>query len=200
LKWEPVFDDQIVASIGAIAVARSDANVVWAGTGDPNIRPNIEIGNGVYKSADAGKAWSHMGLDETGRIGRIAIDPRNPSIVFVAAWAIATVHSSSAACYARAMLGRRGSACFSSMKSPAQSTSRSIPSILATFSPPLGSSRFTLWFSEGGGPGSGIHVSRDGGTTWSRLTGRGLPNRPLGRSGIVISPSSPKRIYALIEN
>src|SRR5205823_4647672 len=77
--------DQIVASIGALDVARSDPNVVWAGTGDPFIRPNIEIGNGVYKSIDAGKTWSHMGLDSTGRIGRVVIDPRNPSTVFVAA-------------------------------------------------------------------------------------------------------------------
>ena len=85
LHWLAIFDDQIVASIGALDVARSDANVVWAGTGDPFIRPNIEIGNGVYKSTDAGKTWSHMGLEQTGRIGRVVIDPRNASVVFVAA-------------------------------------------------------------------------------------------------------------------
>src|SRR5437867_778186 len=85
LHWQPIFDDQIVMSIGALAVAGTDASVVWAGTGDPNIRPNIEIGNGVYRSTDAGRTWAHMGLEQTGRIGRIAIDPRNASIVFVAA-------------------------------------------------------------------------------------------------------------------
>ncbi|HEY5546651.1 MAG TPA: hypothetical protein VIK50_11415, partial [Gemmatimonadaceae bacterium] len=85
LHWRPIFDGQIVASIGALAVSRSNPQVVWAGTGDPNIRPNIEIGNGVYKSTDAGKTWSHMGLDKTGRIGRVVIDPRNANTVFVAA-------------------------------------------------------------------------------------------------------------------
>src|ERR1039458_9992031 len=84
LHFRPIFDDQQVASIGVIAIARSDAGIVWAGTGDPFIRPNIEIGDGVYRSADSGKTWSHMGLEQSGRIGRIVIDPRNPSIVFVA--------------------------------------------------------------------------------------------------------------------
>ncbi|HMA23969.1 MAG TPA: glycosyl hydrolase, partial [Gemmatimonadaceae bacterium] len=85
IHWTPVFDDQPVSSIGALAVAPSNPNVVWAGTGEAFIRSHISIGNGIYKSTDAGSTWTHMGLDSTGRIARIAIDPGNPDIVFVAA-------------------------------------------------------------------------------------------------------------------
>src|ERR1019366_5014019 len=85
VHWSPIFDDQPVSSVGALAVATSNPNIVWAGTGEPWIRSHISIGNGVYKSTDAGRTWTHMGLDATGRIGRIVIDPSNPDVVFVAA-------------------------------------------------------------------------------------------------------------------
>ena len=85
IHWSPIFDDQDVSSIGALAVAPSNANIVWAGTGEPWIRSHISIGNGVYKSTNAGRTWTKMGLDSTGRIGRIVIDPNNPDVVFVAA-------------------------------------------------------------------------------------------------------------------
>ena len=83
--WSPVFDDEPVSSIGSLAVAPSDPNIVWAGTGETWIRSHISLGMGIYKSADAGKTWTLMGLQKTGRIGRIVIDPENPDIVFAAA-------------------------------------------------------------------------------------------------------------------
>ena len=85
VHWNPIFDDFEVQSVGAVAVADSDPNIVWVGTGEAFIRGHISIGNGVYKSTDAGKTWSHMGLDLTGRIGRVIINPDNPDIVYVAA-------------------------------------------------------------------------------------------------------------------
>src|SRR5438105_1654991 len=85
IHWTPIFDDQPVQSVGALAVAPSDPNVVWAGTGEPWIRSHISVGNGVYKSTDAGRTWTKMGLDSSGRVGRIAIDPVNPDIVLIAA-------------------------------------------------------------------------------------------------------------------
>src|SRR5882762_3253696 len=85
IRWQPIFDDQPVSSIGALAVAPSDPNVVWAGTGEPFIRSNISVGWGVYKSTDAGKHWTKMGLDSTGRISRVVVHPTNPDIVYVAA-------------------------------------------------------------------------------------------------------------------
>ncbi|HYX82816.1 MAG TPA: glycosyl hydrolase, partial [Gemmatimonadales bacterium] len=85
IHWQPIFDDQPVQSIGALAVAPSDPNVVWAGTGEAWIRSHISIGNGIYKSTDAGKTWQHMGLNATGRIGRVVVHPTNPDVVYVAA-------------------------------------------------------------------------------------------------------------------
>jgi photosystem II stability/assembly factor-like uncharacterized protein len=197
--WHPVFDDQHVMSIGALAVARSDANVVWAGTGDPFIRPNIEIGDGIYKSTDAGKTWSHMGLDLTGRIGRVAIDPRNPQIVFVAAMG---------SCYGpqqeRGVFRTRdGGKTWERVLFVDDKTGAIDVQIDPTNPRVVFAATWQLdihpWFSESGGPGSGIYKSTDGGTTWTRLTGHGLPDGPMGRVSLAIAPSNTKRIWALIE-
>ena len=83
--WTPIFDDQAVSSVGSLAVAPSDPNVVWAGTGESFIRSTISLGNGIYRSTDAGKTWALMGLEKTGRIGRIVVDPRNPDVVLACA-------------------------------------------------------------------------------------------------------------------
>ena len=85
IHWNPIFDSEPVASIGSLAVAASDPSIVWAGTGESFIRSHISVGQGIYKSLDAGKTWSLMGLEKSGRIGRVEIDPRNPDVVFACA-------------------------------------------------------------------------------------------------------------------
>ncbi|MEO7967026.1 MAG: sialidase, partial [Gemmatimonadaceae bacterium] len=85
VNWAPLFDDQVVQSIGSVAVAPSDPNVVWAGTGEGHIRSHISLGQGIYRSLDAGKSWTLMGLEKTGRIPRTVIHPRNPDVVFACA-------------------------------------------------------------------------------------------------------------------
>src|SRR5213592_4247778 len=85
IHWEPVFDAQPVSSIGSLAIAASDSNIVWAGTGEAWIRSHISVGEGIFKSTDAGKTWTRMGLEKTGRIGRVVVDPANPDIVLACA-------------------------------------------------------------------------------------------------------------------
>ncbi|MGE0443433.1 MAG: WD40/YVTN/BNR-like repeat-containing protein, partial [Gemmatimonadales bacterium] len=199
LHWGPIFDDQPVASVGALAVAPSDPNVVWAGTGEPYIRSNISTGWGVFKSTDAGKTWKKMGLEQTGRIGRIAIDPRNPDVVFVAALG----HSygphpdrgvyrttDGGANWTRVLAVDENTGAYDVELDP-----RNPRVVYATTWQLV----IHTWGRTSGGPGSGIWKSTDGGTTWKRLTGNGLPKRPFGKTDLAVAPSHPDRVYALIE-
>src|SRR5712691_3552439 len=127
INWQPIFDDQSVSSIGSLTVAPSDSSIVWAGTGEADIRSHISVGEGIFKSMDAGKTWTRMGLERTGRIGRVVVhptnpemDPANPRKLFAGMWQL----------------------------------------------------DIKTWGRESGGPGSGLFVSNDGGTTWQRLKGR----------------------------
>lgn len=199
LHWKPVFDAQHVMSIGALAVASSDPDVVWAGTGDPFIRPNIEIGDGVYRSTDAGKTWTHAGLEQSGRIGRIVIDPKDPNTVFVAAMG----HCYGPQPERGVFRTKDGGRAWEKVLFVDENTGAIDVAIDRTNPKVVFAATWQLaihpWYSENGGPGSGLHVSRDGGTTWTRLSGHGLPAGPLGRIGIALSQSQPKRVYALIE-
>ena len=197
--WQPIFDDQPVSSIGSLAVAPSNPNIVWAGTGETWIRSHISLGMGIYKSTDAGKTWTLMGLEKTGRIGRIVIDPQNPDIVFAAALGTSygpqpergvfrTVDGGKS--WERVLFVDEDTGCSDIVMDPAN------PKVLFA-----GMWQFVIhtWAQKSGGPGSGIQVSRDGGTTWTRLSGHGLPEQEVGKIGLAISPSNPKRIYAIIE-
>ncbi|HEX2458147.1 MAG TPA: hypothetical protein VHI99_30910 [Vicinamibacterales bacterium] len=199
LHWDPIFDDQIVSSIGALAVSPSDPNIVWVGTGETFIRGNISVGNGIYKSTDAGKSWTHAGLEKTGRIARVIIDPKDPNVVYVAALG----H-----CY-----GPQPERGVFRTKDGGKSWERVLfvdeqtgavdlvmdPSNPRTLFAATWQFSILPWWAESGGPGSGIHVSRDGGSTWTALTGRGLAAPPFGRIGLAVSPNNSKRLYAAIE-
>lgn len=198
INWTPIFDNQKFLAIGALAVARSDANIIWAGTGETwfrNENKYLPIGNGVYKSTDAGKSWTHAGLDKTGRIGRIVIDPRKPDIVFVAAMGHCDGPQQERGVFRttdggknwkRVLFADENTGCADIAIDPNN------PRILLA----------GMWQVKGvasGGPGSGLFISRDRGETWKRLSGHGLPEPPVGKIGIAIAPSNSLRIYALIE-
>ena len=197
--WQPIFDDQPVSSIGSLAVAPSNPNIVWAGTGETWIRSHISLGMGIYKSTDAGKTWTPMGLEKTGRIGRIVIDPRNPDIVFAAA--LGTSYgpqpergvfrtTDGGKTWERVLFVDENTGCSDVVMDPGNSK--------VLFA---GMWQFVIhtWAQMSGGPGSGIFVSRDGGSTWTRLNGHGLPEQEVGKIGLAISNSNPKRVYAIIE-
>ncbi|MCX6550304.1 MAG: sialidase [Acidobacteria bacterium] len=199
VNWQPIFDDQPVASIGALAVAPSDPNVVWAGTGEGKIRSNISVGQGIYKSTDAGRTWALMGLEQTGRIPRLVIDPQNPDIVLACALGHAygpqpergvfrTTNGGKT--WERVLFVDENTGCSDIAINPKN------PRILFAGMWQL---EIHTWGRDSGGPGSGLFMSRDGGVTWTRLTGHGLPTGPVGKVAVAIAPSNPNRVYAMIE-
>ena len=199
IHWSPIFDDQDVSSVGALAVAPSNPNVVWAGTGEPWIRSHISAGNGVYKSTNAGRTWTKMGLDSSGRIGRIVIEPNNADIVFVAAQGFSYGPQEERGLYRttdggahwqRVLFVDRNTGAIDVVMHPTN------PQVVFAAMWQL---EMHTWGRESGGPGSGIYQSTDGGATWTRLTGHGLPTHEIGKIGLAIARSNPNRVYALIE-
>ena len=197
--WENIFDKQDAQSIGALAVAPSDPNIVWAGTGEAWIRSHISIGDGIYKSTDAGKTWTRTGLEKTGRIGRVVIDPVNPQIVL--ACALGTAYgpqpergvfrtADGGATWQRTLFVDENTGC----SEIAMDSSN--PRVLFAG---MWQIEIHTWGRESGGPGSGLFMSRDGGVTWTKLTGHGLPTKPVGKVMPAIAHSNPKRVYAAIE-
>jgi photosystem II stability/assembly factor-like uncharacterized protein len=199
--WRPVFDDHPVASIGSIAAAPSDSNIVWAGTGEISIRSNVSQGMGIFKSSDAGASWTNMGLKETGRIGRIIIHPTNPDIVYAAAMGhcygpqqergvFRTMDGGKT--WKRVLFVDENTGCSDIVMAPDN------PRVLLAGMWPM---HIWPWLErKSGGPGGGIHLSSDGGSTWKHLKENGLPKPPLGKIALAVSPDNPNRIYALIES
>ena len=199
VNWQPMFDDQPVQSIGALAVSVSDPSIVWAGTGEGKIRSHISLGQGIYKSTDAGKTWTLMGLDQTGRIPRLVIDPKNPDIVLACALGHAYGPqpdrgvfrtTDGGKTWAKTLFVDENTGCSDIAMDPHN------PRILFAGMWQL---EIHTWGRTSGGPGSGLYTSRDGGVTWKRLAGSGLPTRPVGKVAVAISHSNPNRVYALIE-
>jgi photosystem II stability/assembly factor-like uncharacterized protein len=199
IHWEAIFDGQPVSSIGSLAVAPSDPNIVWAGTGEAWIRSHISVGQGIYKSTDAGKTWKLMGLEKTGRIGHLAIDPKNPDIVLACALGHAYGPqqergvfrtTNGGATWERVLFTDENCGCSDIVMDPNN------PRILFAGMWPL---EIHTWGRESGGPGSGLFMSRDGGATWKKLTGHGLPTRTTGKFALAIARSNSNRVYALIE-
>lgn len=201
IHWEPIFDSQPVSSIGSLAVAATDPNIVWAGTGEISIRSNVSQGMGIYKSSDAGKTWTCMGLEKTGRIGRIVIHPRNPDIVFAAAMGHCYGPQQERGVYRttdggitwkRVLFVDENTGCSDIVINPGN------PRFLLAGMWPM---RIWPWLErKSGGPGGGVYISRDSGESWEHLKNNGLPEAPLGKIALAASPDNPDRVYALIES
>ncbi len=199
LTWTPIFDKQPIASIGSIAVAPSDPNIVYVGTGEACIRGDISFGNGVYKSLDAGRTWTHIGLDDTRHIGRVIVDPRNPDVVFVAALGHAFGPNKDRGVFRSTDGGKTWqNVLFKDDKTGAVDITFD-PNNAHVLYASLWQALRTPWSFDSGGPGSGLYKSSDSGATWQRLEGHGLPEGVLGRIGVSVSPTDSNRIYALIE-
>jgi photosystem II stability/assembly factor-like uncharacterized protein len=198
--WQPIFDSQPVASIGAIAVAPSAPDTIYVGSGESSLRDSVGFGNGMYKSVDAGRSWTHIGLVDTQHIGKIAVDPKNANVLFVAA--IGHLYAPSA---------ERG--VFRSTDGGASwkkvlYKDENIGAVEVVIDPTnsqvvyagLWNTRRPPWFTYAptNGPGGGIYKSIDGGETWAQLT-NGLPPQGIGRTGIAVAPSNPKRVYAVVD-
>ena len=183
--WTPIFDSQPVASIGAIAVAPSNADVLYVGTGESDMRSQISFGNGVYKSTDAGKTWTHVGLDDTRQIGRILVDPRNADIVFVAALGHAYGANSERGVYRSNDGGTSWKKVLFKNNDVGAIDLAFDPQNSRTIYATLWNTRRPPWsvYPPSYGPGSGIFKSTDGGDNWRQLTG-GLPTERVGRIGI----------------
>lgn len=199
LNWRPIFDDYPVHAIGEIAVAASDANIVWAGTGEPFLRSNVSLGNGVWKSTDAGENWTHMGLDATGRISRIIIHPDDPDVVYVAAVGHGYAPQQERGIYRTSDGGETWQQVLFVDAETGASDLVMNPSNPRILFAGMWQIALRTWMRKSGGPGSGIHMSRDGGTTWTRLEGNGLPTRDVGKIALCMSAADSDRIYALIE-
>jgi photosystem II stability/assembly factor-like uncharacterized protein len=199
LTWTPITDKTGIMSVGAIAVAPSDSNMIYVGTGESCIRGNVSYGDGMYKSLDGGKNWTRIGLEDTQHIAKIVVHPRNPDIVYVAALGHAYGSNEMRGVFRSNDGGKTWQKIlYKDNKTGAIDLvfDPNNPHILFAA---LWEAQRTPWGMTSGGPGSGLYRSGDDGATWKRLEGHGLPSGILGRIGVSVSGADGNRIYAIVE-
>ena len=197
--WTPIFDSMPMSSVGAIAVAPSNHNIIYVGSGEGALRGNITYGDGVYKSTDGGKTWANIGLKDTRQIGALIVDPTNPDIVLVAAIG----HAFGANTERGVFRTTDGGKSWNKVLYKDENTG----AIDVTFDPhdphtvyaALWQVRRQPWNFSSGGAGSGMYRSSDEGATWTEVKGNGLPGGILGRIDVSVSGADSKRIYAMVE-
>jgi photosystem II stability/assembly factor-like uncharacterized protein len=200
--WNPIFDDQPTGSIGTLAVAPSNPDIIYVGSGEGLRRPDLSVGDGIYKSTDGGHSWQHLGLRDAQQIGSILVDPKDPNRVFVAALG----HPYGSNAERGIVRSLDGGATWQKVFFKDDNTG----AIDLAFDPRnpqtiygvMWASRRPPWTTSGayGATGSGLYKSVDGGNTWRELT-KGLPSgSDLGRIGLAIAPSDPARMYAMVQS
>ncbi|MEQ8302388.1 MAG: hypothetical protein RIB47_03270 [Cyclobacteriaceae bacterium] len=200
VNWEPIFDKEAVMSIGAVAIQQSNPSVIWVGTGEGNPRNSLNGGYGIYKSLDGGKNWKLLGLEKTRNIHRIIIDPQDPNTVYVGAigspWGEHPERgvfktTDGGQTWEKVLFVDNKTGCAELVMDPTNPNK-----LIAS----MWEHRRQPWIFKSGGPGSGMHITFDGGKTWTKRTEKdGLPAGDLGRIGLAIS-AKPDIIYALIES
>ena len=200
IKWEPVFDKEVTASVGAVAIQQSNPSVIWVGTGEGNPRNSLNGGYGVYKSMDGGKNWIAMGLEKTRHIHRIKIDPTDPNTVYVGAigspWGEHPERgvfktTDGGVTWEKILFVNNRTGVADLVMDPTN------PNKLIAA---MWEHKRDPWFFKSGGKGSGLYMTHDGGKNWKKVTEEdGLPKGELGRMGIAIAPGKPNIVYALIE-
>src|SRR5580658_7873444 len=197
--WKPIFDAQKVSSIGAIAVARSNPDIIYVGTGEANMRGDVTWGGGVFKSIDAGKTWTDLGLTDTRQIGAVLVDPADPNVVLVAAVGHAFGPNSQRGVFRSTDGGKSWNRVLYKNELTGAIDLAADPHNSKIIYAALWQVRRQPWNFSSGGSGSGLYRSLDGGLNWSQLTGHGLPEGSLGRIDVAISAVDSRRIYAMIE-
>src|SRR3989449_889628 len=197
-SWEAVFKDQPTSSIGAVALAPSNPNVVWVGTGEGNPRNDVVDGRGVFMSPDAGKTWQFMGLGDVGQVSQIVIDPANPDIVFVAALGHVWAPNPERGVYRTADGGKTWQKVLFVNDSTGAAHLVMVPGNPRMLFAGMWQFVRRPWELVSGGAGSGVYRSKDGGLTWERLK-QGLPSGLTGNIAVAVGPTNPSHIYALIE-
>ena len=203
ISWNSIFDDQDVSSVGSLAIAPSNPDIIWVGTGETFvIRPAHAMGDGIYKSIDAGKTWKNMGLIKTGRIGRVIIHPTNPDIVYAAALGHTFGPQQERGIYKTIDGGKSWKRILfideNTGASEIAMDTKNPDNLLVG----MWSIHINTWGLNSGGSGGGIYRSKDGGNTWEAMKNNGLPggdNNPVGKTAVAISASNPNIVYALFE-
>jgi len=197
--WMPLTDGTPISSVGAIAIAASDPNIIYVGTGEAAPRGDMTYGDGVYKSTDAGKTWHNIGLGDTRQIGAVIVDPHDPDIVLVAALGHAFGPNSERGLFRTSDGGKSWSRVLYRDNDTGAIDVSFDPNDSHIAYAALWQARRQPWNFSSGGPGSGLYRSTDGGVHWTRLSGNGLPAGILGRIHVSVSGADSHRVYAMIE-
>ncbi|HTP12421.1 MAG TPA: hypothetical protein VMM37_02290 [Bacteroidota bacterium] len=200
VTWKPLFDNEPVAAIGAVAIFQPSPSILWAGTGEGNPRNSASVGNGIYKSMDGGMTWNHVGLEGTERIHRILLHPTNPDIAYVGAMGRMWGENPERGVYKTSDGGKTWKKVLYVDEKTGCGDLIMDPSNPNKLIAAMWQYRRWPWFFQSGGPGSGIFISYDAGETWKKLGDQeGLPKGDLGRTGVAFAHSNPDVVYALVE-